>query len=153
MTNLPRFVSFVAIALGCFDLVRGVVHTVLAGSVGVEVAGLDLTGPTGRDQLTLMVAFGYSNFITGAALIFLGLTSRLGALIMLALIPLALIIAGASIQYWGGELVGQGEFPGVTNMRIYAAICVLTVITALGMMLSDHRRRNEEPGKTAAPID
>jgi hypothetical protein len=133
MKSMPRFVSFVAIALGCFDIVRGLVHTVFVGSTGVEIAGLDLTGPTGRDQLMLMVAFGSSNFITGIALILLGLTNRLGALIMLAVIPLALLTAGASIEYWGADLVGQGVFPGTNNMRIYVAICILTVTAVLVM--------------------
>ena len=83
MTRLPRFVSFVAVSLGCFDLIRGLVHTVLAGSTGVELSGVDISGPTGRDQLVFMIAFGSSNFITGAALIYLGLTNRLGALIVM----------------------------------------------------------------------
>ena len=99
MTPFPRFVSFVAVALGCFDIVRGVVHTVLAGNVGVVTAGLDMAGPTGRDQLTLMAAFGYSNFVTGVALIYLGLSNRRGAVIMLAVVPIALISAGVSIEY------------------------------------------------------
>ena len=81
----------------------------------------------------LMVAFGSSNLITGAALILLGLTNRLGALIMLAVIPPALLTAGASIEYWGADLVGQGVFPGTNNMRIYVAICILTVTAALVM--------------------
>lgn len=131
MTRLPRFVSFVAVALGCFDIIRGLVHTVLVGNTGAEIAGLDLTGQTGLDQLTLMVAFGYSNFVTGAALIYLGLTSRSGALLMLAIIPVALIVAALSIEFWGADLVGQAEFPGAENMQIYALICVLTVISAI----------------------
>jgi hypothetical protein len=28
-SNIPRFVSVVAIALGCLDLVRGFMHTIL----------------------------------------------------------------------------------------------------------------------------
>ncbi len=133
MTPLPRFVSFVAIALGCFDIVRGVVHTVLAGNTGVVIAGLDMAGPTGRDQLILMAAFGYSNFVTGAALILLGLMNRVGALVLLAVIPLALIVAGASIGHWGADLVGQGSFPGTRNMRIYVVVCTVTVVAALAL--------------------
>jgi hypothetical protein len=131
MNKFPRFVSFVAVGLGCFDIIRGLVHTVFVGNMGAEIAGLDLTGPTGRDQLMLMVAFGSSNFITGAALIFLGLTNRLGALVMMAVIPLALLAAGAGLHLWGTNLEGQGAFPGVQNMRVYLAVCVLTVAAAL----------------------
>ncbi len=147
MTQLPRFVSLVAVSLGCFDVVRGLVHTVLVGNVGVEIAGLDLAGATGLDQLTLMVAFGYSNFITGAALIYLGMTSRPGALVMLAIIPLALIVAGASIGYWGSGLVGQGSFPGADNMRVYALVCVLTVVSAIVVRWRRRRRVGFSPGE------
>jgi hypothetical protein len=138
----------VAIALGCFDIIRGLAHTIFVGHAAVELAGLDLTGPTGRDQLMLMCAFGSSNFITGAALIFLGLTNRFGALILLAVIPIALSIAGASIGYWGADLEGQGVFPGMDNMRIYVMICILTVAVALvmrwrkGSSRSIHRRQH-----------
>lgn len=127
----PRFVSVVAIALGSFDLVRGVVHTVLFGSVAAGLAGLDLTGPTGRDQLVLMAAFGSSNLVTGAALIYLGFTDRAGALVLMLVIPVALLTAGASIAYWGGELTGQAVFPGTRNMEIYVVVCLTTVAASL----------------------
>ena len=131
MTSYPRFISFVAVLLGCFDLIRGFVHTVLAGSTGVAISGIDVSGPTGLDQLTFMIAFGYSNFVTGIALIYLGLTHRLGALIMLGAIPVSLLLAGASLEVWGSGLQGLGVFPGKRNMQIYAAICVATVSAAL----------------------
>jgi hypothetical protein len=131
MNNFPRFVSFVAVGLGCFDILRGLVHTVFVGNLGAEIAGLDLAGPTGLDQLTLMVAFGSSNFITGAALIFLGLTNRLGALILMVVIPLSLLLAGVGLHRWSADLVGQAAFPGTDNMRIYIGVCALTVTTAL----------------------
>ena len=142
MNNYPRFVSVVAVGLGCFDLVRGLVHTVFAGDKGAVIAGLDLAGPTGRDQLVLMIAFGSSNFITGAALIILGLTNRLGALILMSVIPLALFVAGAGLERWGGDLVGQGTFPGANNMRIYLIICVVTVMAGVA---SRYGRRSGAP--------
>jgi hypothetical protein len=131
MKIFPRLVSLVAVGLGCFDILRGLVHTVFVGNMGAEIAGLDLTGPTGLDQLTLMVAFGSSNFITGAALIYLGLTSRRGALILMAVIPVSLLLAGVGLHRWGADLVGQAVFPGVYNMRIYIVVCVFTVTAAL----------------------
>ena len=131
MNKFPRFVSFVAVGLGCFDIIRGLVHTVFIGNMGAEIAGLYLGGPTGLDQLTLMVAFGSSNFITGTALIFLGLTNRLGAMILMAVVPLSLLLAGVGLRRWGADLVGQAEFPGVDTMRIYIGVCVLTVTAAL----------------------
>ncbi|MEL7045160.1 MAG: hypothetical protein AAGL66_09080 [Pseudomonadota bacterium] len=142
----PRFVSFVAVGLGCFDIVRGVVHTVLAGSVAVDVSGIDVSGPSGRDQIVLMTAFGHANFITAAALIQAGLTSRTASLILLSVIPLALLIAGISLNYWGADLQGVGVFPGMNNMRIYVLICTATVATAL--LLRWRRRPSNRVAET-----
>jgi hypothetical protein len=147
MNTLPRFVSFAAVGLGCFDIVRGLVHTVFVGSMGAQIAGLDLAGPTGLDQLTLMVAFGSSNLITGAALIYLGLTDRRGALILMALVPLALLLAGVGLERWGADLVGQAVFPGVENMRIYIGVCLITVAVALGMRLRAWRATRAAHGR------
>ena len=144
MTTYPRFISFVAVALGCFDLVRGFVHTALAGSAGVTISGIDVSGPTGLDQLTLMVAFGYSNFVTGIALIYLGLTNRFGALILLAAVPVSLLVAGASLEHWGASLEGIGVFPGKRNMQVYMGVCLASVAAALLI-----RWRQSSPGQAA----
>lgn len=129
--SIPRFVSVVAVALGLFDLLRGIMHTVLVGFAAVDIAGLDLSGPTGHDQVTLMTAFGASNLITGVALILLGFTNRQGVLVLLATILAAYALAGLGLSHWGSELTGQGLFPGVDNMRIYLAVCVVTLIAGL----------------------
>jgi hypothetical protein len=147
MNTFPRFVSFVAVGLGCFDIVRGLVHTVFVGSMGAQIAGLDLAGPTGLDQLTLMVAFGSSNLVTGAALIYLGLTDRLGALILMAVVPLALLLAGLGLQRWGADLMGQAVFPGVENMRIYIGVCLITVAAALVLRLRGGRPARSGDGR------
>ena len=139
MQPWPWFVTVVAIALGCFDLLRGVVHTMLAGSVGIPKSGVDVSGPTGRDQLMFMVAFGYSNLLTGAALIYLGLRDRFGALLFIGTIPITLMIAGIGLRIWGANLEGVGVFPGQQNMAVYAAICILTVIAALIGRWRTHR--------------
>ncbi|MEZ5490208.1 MAG: hypothetical protein R3F50_07795 [Gammaproteobacteria bacterium] len=141
MHTIPRFVSIVAILLGSFDIVRGLVHTVFVGNKGAILAGLDLAGSTGLDQLTLMIAFGASNLITGAALIVFGFVNRFGALIMLIVIPLAYAIAGVSLEYWGTNLTGTGSFPGRRNVAYYISICVFSVTVAL---LSMWRQRRQD---------
>ena len=45
-THIPRFVSVVAIALGCLDLVRGFMHTILLEYAATNIAGLDLSTPS-----------------------------------------------------------------------------------------------------------
>ncbi|GAG60641.1 unnamed protein product [marine sediment metagenome] len=39
--HIPRFVSVVAIALGCIDLMRGFMHTVLLDFAATNIAGFD----------------------------------------------------------------------------------------------------------------
>lgn len=124
--EFPRFVSFVAVALGCFDLIRGVVHTVFAGSLAVDVSGINIGGPSGGDQIMLMAAFGHANFITGAALIYQGVFNRAGAVFLMCIIPLALAIAGLSVNYWAADLAFQGTFPGRFNMMVYGTVCIIT---------------------------
>ena len=127
----PTFVSVVAFALGVLDLVRGVSHTLLSSYAASDVAGLDLSGPTGLDQLVLMNAFGAANFLSGAALIYLSLKDRLGTLLFLAVIPLAYLMAGIGLRLNGADLVGQGVFPGRYMMAGYISLCFITVFAAL----------------------
>ncbi|MEM1401896.1 MAG: hypothetical protein AAGG55_01075 [Pseudomonadota bacterium] len=105
-------------------------HAPLAGSAAAAVSGIDLSGPTGGDQIILMAAFGHANFITGAALIYLSLKSRGGAVFLMTVIPVALAVAGVSVNYWTKHFPVQGEFPGRYNMMIYLVICIVTVVTA-----------------------
>lgn len=125
-----RFVSFIAIGLGIFDLIRGVMHTVFAGYAASEIADVDLVGPSGRDLLTLMIAFGASNLITSAALVTSGLTSRKVSLALLTAIPIAYGFAAVGFTMWSDGLIGQGVFPGKANMRVYLMVCTGTVIAA-----------------------
>ena len=90
----PKFVSVVAFALGVLDLFRGVMHTVFSGYAATGIAALDLSGPTGLDQLVLMNAFGAANVLSGAALIIMSLRDRPGALLFLAIIPVGYLSAG-----------------------------------------------------------
>lgn len=137
--RIPRLVTIVAVGLGLFDIVRAVAHTIFLGHAASEIAGLDLSGPTGRDQLVLMGAFGASNFITAAALIFVGLTSRAGALLMLAVIPLAYALAGIGTAVWSDGLQGQAAFPGQRNVAVSLAICVASVGATLALQLLSRR--------------
>ncbi len=135
----PAFVSVVAFALGCLDLLRGVSHTLLSSYAASDVAGLDLTGPTGLDQLVLMNAFGAANFLSGAALIYLSLRDRLGALLFLAVIPIAYLMAAIGLCLNGADLVGQGVFPGRFMMAGYISLCFITVLVALRAMRRQSR--------------
>ena len=137
----PQFVSVVAFALGVLDLVRGASHTLLSAYAASDVAGLDLSGPTALDQLVLMNAFGAANFLSGAALIYLSIRDRAGALLFLAIIPCAYLTAGLGIHLNGIGLVGQGIFPGRYMMAGYITLCCVTVVSALAATRRQARRR------------
>ena len=133
MNTYPTFVSIVAFSLGCIDVVRGAAHTILASHAAVDVAGLDLSGPTGRDQLVLMTAFGAANFLRAAALIYLSIKDRFGALVFMAIVPVAYLIAGVGLRLNAADLIGQGVSPGRTMMAVYISVCIVTVIAAVGV--------------------
>ena len=137
----PIFVSVVAFALGVLDLLRGVSHTLLSFYAASDVAGLDLSGPTAFDQLVLMNAFGAANFLSGAALIYLSLRDRLGALLFLAVIPIAYLTAGIGLHLNGTDLLGQGVFPGRYMMAGYITLCFITVFAPLGVMRRQARSK------------
>ena len=96
--NIPKFVSIVAIVLGCLDLVRGFMHTILLDYAATNIAGFDLSTSLAGDLLQMMGTFGISNYLTGIMLILIGWKARPLALIMLGFIPVAYAIGIAGIK-------------------------------------------------------
>lgn len=141
----PRFVSFVAFSLGTWDIVRGLAHTFFSGHAARNIAGLDLSGHTGYDQLMLMNAFGASNFISAFALIYLSLKDKTGALIMLTIIPVAYTASSIGLSLNEDGLQGVGVFPGRQKMIVYNLICIATVISALFI---NWRRRGQNSARS-----
>ncbi|MFC1996017.1 hypothetical protein ACFLXI_00230 [Chloroflexota bacterium] len=111
-TNIPKFVSVVAIALGCLDLLRGFMHTILLEYAAKNIAGFDLSTSLAGDKLQMMGAFGISNYITGVMLILLGWKARQLALAMLGVIPTAYLIGTVGIKI----NVVRAMYPG---LRVY----------------------------------
>ena len=95
---IPNFVSVVAIALGCVDLVRGFIHTIVLEFAALNIAGFDLSTPLAGDLLQLMGAFGISNYLTGIMLILIGWRARPLALAMLGIIPAAYLVGILGIK-------------------------------------------------------
>ena len=50
-SHIPKFVSIAAIALGCLDIMRGFMHTVLLDFAATNIAGFDLTTSLAGDLL------------------------------------------------------------------------------------------------------
>jgi hypothetical protein len=128
-SNTPKIVSIVAILLGCLDLIRGVMHTLLLEFAASNIAGLDLSTSQAADLLRLMGTFGISNYITGIALILLGWKARQLALIMLGVIPAAYLIGGAATRFYSTPYVQtQANWGGIPMMLAYMVICILTFL-------------------------
>jgi hypothetical protein len=144
-TTIPKFVSVVAIALGCLDLVRGFMHTILLEYAANNIAGFDLSTELAGDLLQVMGAFGISNYLTGVMLILVGWRARPLALTMLGVIPLAYAIGTAGIKFNSAAYApSQADWGGAPMMLVYLAICSLTFIAGLRTTL--HRKRKRTIG-------
>ena len=133
--QIPKFVSVVSIILGCLDLIRGFMHTVLIQFAATNIAGLDLTTSQAGDLLQLMGAFGMSNYLTGVMLILLGWKARHLALTMLGVIPVVYILGGVIVRVnASGYETSQAAWGGIPLMTVYLAVSGITCI--LGLWLS-----------------
>ena len=128
-TNIPKFVSVVAIALGCLDLIRGFMHTIMLDYAASNIAGFDLSTSLAGDLLQQMGAFGISNYLTGIMLILIGWKARPLALIMLGVIPVAYTIGIVGIKINSAAYApSQADWGGAKPMLVYLGICGITFI-------------------------
>ena len=136
---IPKFISIIAVFLGCIDLLRGFMHTVVLPYSATHIACLDLTGPAAPDLLRLLGLFGISNYITGATLILTGLYARPIALVLLGLIPafygLGLLTIHAAMNPYPPSTAQWGGRPFImVNLSLY----VLTFLA--GIFVLRHRK-------------
>ena len=128
-----------AVFLGCIDLLRGFMHTVVLSYSATHIACLDLSGPTAPDLLRLLGLFGISNYITGGTLILTGLYARPIALVLLGLIPafygLGLLTIHAAINPYPPSTAQWGGRP---FMMINLSLYVLTFLA--GVFVLRHRK-------------
>jgi hypothetical protein len=141
-TYIPKFISIVAIVLGCIDLVRGFMHTILLDFAATNIAGFDLSTSQAGDLLQTMGAFGISNYITGIMLILLGWKARPLALIMLGVIPVAYVIGMVGIKINSASYTPTGAAWGGTGpMMVYLGICVVGFIA--GVFITMNRLKKD----------
>jgi hypothetical protein len=138
--TIPKFVSVVAIALGCLDLIRGFMHTILLEYAALNIAGLDLSTSLAGDLLQQMGAFGISNYLSGIMLIMIGWKARHLALAMLGVIPVAYIIGAIGINInSAGYAPSQAAWGGAMPMLVYLIICGITFIA--GVWITQYRKK------------
>jgi hypothetical protein len=129
---IPRFVSVVAIALGCVDLVRAFIHTAMLEFAALNIAGFDLSTPHAGDLLQMMGAFGISNYLTGIMLILIGWKARPLALAMLGIIPVAYLVGVLGIKANSAAYApSQAAWGGTGPMLVYLAISAVTFVAGL----------------------
>lgn len=131
-SQIPPFVSVVAIVLGCLDLIRGFIHTILLDYAATNIAGLSLSTSQAGDLLQLMGTFGISNYLTGIMLILLGWKARPLALAMLGIIPAAYLIGMVGIRVnSAGYAPSQAAWGGTGPMMVYLTISGFTFIAGV----------------------
>jgi hypothetical protein len=137
----PKFVWIVLVVLGCLDLVRGFMHTVLLEVAAIHIAGLDLSSGGAADLLRLLGTFGISNWITGALYVLIGLKARRLALPALAVIPLAYALGVVTIRITSiGYGASEANWGGIPFMIVYLGVCVVTL--GAGLIASRRAARN-----------
>ncbi len=139
-TQVPDFVWIVLIFLGCIDLIRGFMHTVVLEYAALNIAGLDLTTSTAPEQLRLLGTFGISNWITGAAFILIGLKAKHISIHIMGLIPAAYGFSMIAIRMnASGYAQTTATWGGMNLMVPYLIVCGVTFVA--GIMVPKVRRK------------
>ncbi len=139
--QVPKFVWIVLIVLGCVDLVRGFMHTVLLEYSALNIAGLDLTSPTATEQLTLLGAFGISNWITGSIFILIGLKAKQISIYILGLVPVAYGLSMIAVRTnLAGYAKTSANWGGMSMMVVYLLVCAITFIAGIIVIIARNKK-------------
>ena len=106
--------------LGLVDLVRGFTHTFRVHHAAIHLAQIE----PHPDAMVLMVAFGISNFLTGALFILIALKAKEIAPIVLLVIPIAYFVGGLGMNYSGVSM--QSPFIGQHMMKVYLTLSLVS---------------------------
>jgi hypothetical protein len=137
-TNLdtPKIAWIILTLLGCLDLVRGFIHTVLLEYAAEFIMGLDLAVAR-DDQLLLLGTFGISNYITGMMLILVGLKARNIVPYVFLVIPVSYLSGAVLISRVASSSARLGGLPMMTT---YIIVCIVTFI---GIVLWNYSKKKE----------
>ena len=120
----PKFAWILLIGLGCLDLFRGFVHTVLLEHAAYNIFVIDTTGGI-ENQIFLLGFFGITNYFTGIMLILIGISARHLVPIILPVLPFTYIAGSALVRNVASP---TAELGGLTFMTIYLATCIVAFI-------------------------
>jgi len=123
----PRFAWIILIALGCIDLIRGFIHTVLLDYAATNIFVIDVSGGV-DNQMFLLGIFGISNYLTGILFILIGLRARELVPIVLPLIPVIYVFGSALISR---VVTPTAQLGGGPYMLVYFVVCIVTFVAVL----------------------
>jgi hypothetical protein len=115
------------IALGCIDLIRGFVHTVLLDYAATNIFVIDFSGGV-ENQVFLLGIFGISNYLTGILFILTGFKARELVPIVLSIIPLVYVFGNALISR---VVTPTAQLGGGPYMLVYFVVCIVTFVAVL----------------------
>ena len=125
--DCPKFAWIIMIILGCLDLVRGFIHTVLLEFAAENIMGLDLSVAR-DDQLLLLGTFGISNYLTGIMLILIAMKARNIVQYVFLAIPVSYLSGSFLISRVASSSARLGGLP---MMIAYIAVCIGTFVAIL----------------------
>ena len=134
----PRLTARVLFGLGLYDLIRGVMHTLLLRWSGLHIAGFPAES-TPIDQFFMLGAFGISNLLTGCLFLLISRRAPELSALVLAIIPATYLLGLAGIRISG--IHGTLAYGGQYLMYIYFAICIGT----LAIHLAGRERPERQP--------
>jgi hypothetical protein len=130
----PKFAWMLMVGLGCVDLIRGFIHTVLLEYAAINIFVIDASGGV-DNQIFLLGIFGISNYLTGIMFILIGLKARQLVPIMLPIIPITYFGGAALISRVANPTAQLGGGP---FMLVYFAICIAA---SLGILIIEIKKR------------
>jgi hypothetical protein len=125
----PKFAWIITIGLGCFDLLRGFIHTVLLEFAAINIFVIDLSGGV-NNQMFLLGIFGISNYLTGIMLILIGFKARELIPIILPAIPATYLLGTVLISR---VVTPTAQLGGGPYMLVYFTVCTATSIGILAV--------------------
>ena len=135
--DCPKFAWIILIVLGCVDIFRGIIHTVLLPYAAENIMGLDLSVAR-DDQLVLMGTFGISNYITGVLSIVIALKARNIAPYVFLITPISYIFGSIMINIAANPSSKYGGLP------LVFALIIISIGTFIAVIIWNFAKRKRK---------
>jgi len=123
----PSFAWIILLVLGCVDIVRGIMHTIVLPYAAENIMGLDLSVAR-DDQLLLLGTFGISNYITGILYILIAFKARNIVPYIFLVIPSSYAFGAIFISTVANSTSKLGGLPLMIG---YFIVCIGTFVAVI----------------------